>query len=131
MKAIKITYWVVTVLFALMMLFSGIQNAMNTPDSIALISTQLGFPAYFVPMIGFAKILGAIAILVPGFPRIKEWAYAGLFFDLAGATYASIAAFGFFPQTSFMFVFIAFCLGSYFLYHKVNKGNTVGTTAAA
>jgi len=125
MKAIKITYWVVTVLFALMMGFSGVQNAMNTPDSIALISTALGFPPYFVPMIGWAKILGAIAILVPGFPRIKEWAYAGLFFDLAGATYASIAQFGFMPQTSFMFVFIAFCLGSYFLYHKVNKGTAV------
>ena len=119
MKTTKIIYWIVTGLFAVMMLFSGVQNAMNTPDSIALISTQLGFPAYFVPMIGWAKILGSIAILVPGFPRIKEWAYAGLFFDLSGATYASIAAFGFFPQTSIMFVFIAFCLGSYFLYHKV------------
>ena len=121
MKRTKIIYWVVTGLFALMMLMSGVQNAMNTPDSVALISTQLGFPAYLVPMIGWAKILGSIAILIPGFPRIKEWAYAGLFFDLSGATYASIAQFGFFPQTSFMFVFIAFCLGSYFLYHKVEK----------
>ena len=123
MKALKIAYWIVTGLFALMMFFSGIQNAMNTPDSIALISTQLGFPAYMVQFIGIAKILGVIGILVPGFPRVREWAYAGLFFDLSGATYASIAAFGFFPQTSFMFVFIAFCLGSYFLYHKVQSQN--------
>jgi uncharacterized membrane protein YphA (DoxX/SURF4 family) len=125
MKTTKIIYWIVTGLFAAMMLMSGIQNAMNTADSVALISAGLGFPEYFVPMIGYAKILGAIAIVIPGFPRIKEWAYAGLFFDLAGATYASIAKFGFMPQTSFMFLFVAFCLGSYFLYHKVYKGTAV------
>jgi uncharacterized membrane protein YphA (DoxX/SURF4 family) len=119
MKSTKIIYWVVTALFALFMIMSGIQNALSTPESIDLISTQLGFPAYFVPMIGVAKILGSIAILIPGFPRIKEWAYAGLFFDLSGATYASIAKFGYHPETTFMFLFIAFCLASYFLYHKV------------
>ena len=121
MKRTKIIYWIVTGLFAAFMLMTGVQNAMNTPDSIALISTQLGFPAYFVPMIGWAKVFGVIAILIPGFPRIKEWAYAGLFFDLAGAFYASIAAFGFHPETLFMLLFIAFCLASYFLYHKVEQ----------
>jgi hypothetical protein len=121
MKRTKIIYWVVTGLFALFMAMSGVQNVMVTADSVNLISTMLGFPQYFIPLIGMAKILGSVAIVVPGFPRIKEWAYAGLFFDLAGATYASIAQFGFQPQTSFMFLFIAFHLASYFLYHAVNK----------
>jgi hypothetical protein len=121
MKRTKIIYWVVTALFALFMAMSGIQNVMVTADSVKLISTDLGFPQYFIPFLGIAKILGAIAILVPGFPRIKEWAYAGLFFDLAGATFAVVSLSGFANGTPFMFVFIAFHLASYFLYHKVKS----------
>jgi hypothetical protein len=121
MKRTKIIYWVVTGIFALFMASSAIPNIMVNQASVDLITTQLLFPKYLIPFIGWAKLLGAIAILVPGFPRIKEWAYAGLFFDLAGATFASIAQFGFHPETSFMFVFIAFHLASYFLYHAVNK----------
>jgi uncharacterized membrane protein YphA (DoxX/SURF4 family) len=51
----------------------------------------LGYPMYFFAILGFWKVLGAIAILVPRFPRLKEWAYAGIFFDLTGAA-ASVAA---------------------------------------
>ena len=54
---------------------------------------QLGYPLYFFAILGIWKVLGAIAILVPGFPRLKEWAYAGIFFDLTGAA-ASCAAVG-------------------------------------
>jgi hypothetical protein len=46
---------------------------------------RLGYPAYFVAILGFWKVLGGIALLVPRFPRLKEWAYAGAFFDLTGA----------------------------------------------
>lgn len=53
----------------------------------------LGYPTYFFAILGFWKVLGAIAILVPRFPRLKEWAYAGIFFDLTGAA-ASCAAVG-------------------------------------
>ena len=48
----------------------------------------LGYPFYLIPFVGVAKVLGIIAILIPGFPGIKEWAYAGLFFDLVGATFS-------------------------------------------
>ncbi len=54
---------------------------------------ELGYPLYFFAILGFWKVLGAIAILVPRFPRLKEWAYAGIFFDLTGAA-ASCAAVG-------------------------------------
>ena len=54
---------------------------------------RLGYPLYFFAILGIWKVLGAIAILVPGFPRLKEWAYAGIFFDLTGAA-ASCAAVG-------------------------------------
>lgn len=60
------------------MLFSAIPDIMMVPEAMQMVHDQLGYPTYFVPFIGVAKVLGAIAILVPGFPRIKEWAYAGL-----------------------------------------------------
>jgi hypothetical protein len=121
MKRTKIIYWIVTGLFGLFMLSTAIPNIMVDADSIDLISTKLGFPQYFIPFLGWAKIAGAIAILIPGFPRIKEWAYAGLFFDLAGAMFAGIATEGFHMGTPFMLVFIAFHLASYYFYHKKQR----------
>jgi hypothetical protein len=118
MKKINIMYWIFTVLFAGFMLMSGVTNAILTPDSIALINTTLGYPDYILPFLGVMKILGAIAILVPGFPRIKEWAYAGLFFDLLGASYSVIAVTGFEPANLFMLVFFALEALSYIYYHK-------------
>ena len=79
---------------------------------------HLGYPNYIIPFLGVAKTLGIIAILIPGFPRIKEWAYAGLFFDLAGATYSQIGTDGFKPAVLIMILPIGFLFGSYLLYHK-------------
>lgn len=118
MKTTKIIYWVVTGLFALFMIFSAIQNIMVNEGSIDLIHTKLGFPVYIIPFLGWAKLIGAIAILIPGFPRIKEWAYAGLFFDLAGAMFGGIMTEGILSGV-FMSIFLVFHLASYFLYHKV------------
>ena len=122
MKKTKIIYWVFTVLFAGFMLFSGIMNAIITPDSIVLLTDQLGYPHYIIPFLGVAKILGAIAILIPGFPRLKEWAYAGLFFDLIGATYSNIAIAGFKPEMIGMLMFFVPGVLSYIYYHKRLKG---------
>jgi uncharacterized membrane protein len=122
MKKLNILYWIFTVLFALFMLMSGVTNAMVTEDSVALIVDTLGYPHYFVAFIGIAKIAGSIGVLVPGIPRwLKEWAYAGLFFDLIGATYSLIAAAGF--DASTLGMLIPFVLGglSYFFYHKISQ----------
>ena len=75
-------------------------------------------PAHLVPFLGIAKILGVIALLVPGYPRIKEWAYAGLMFDLVGATWAIVAS-GF-PAANWAFMALPILLGigSYVFYHK-------------
>ena len=117
MKKINILYWIFTGLFAAFMLFSGISNAMVNEDSIGLF-THLGYPKYLIAFMGVAKILGAVAIVLPGFPRLKEWAYAGLFFDLLGATYSIIATDGFHPSMLFMGLpFILEAL-SYTYYHK-------------
>ena len=80
MKKLNIIYWIFTVLFALLMLFSSIPDIMKNEQAIEIMHKQLGYPEYLIQFIGVAKLLGVIAILVPGFNRLKEWAYAGLFF---------------------------------------------------
>ncbi len=91
MKKTNTIYWILTGLAAAMMLLSSIPNILSVPDAVDLVVKHLGYPSYFLPMIGVAKLAGAIAILVPGFPRIKEWAYAGLIYDLTAAIYSAIS----------------------------------------
>ena len=120
MKKTKIAYWIVTILFAGFMIFSAVPDVMQQPQAVGFI-TKLGYPLYFVAFLGVAKILGSLAILIPGFPRIKEWAYAGLVFDLVAAAYSFIALGYSIGQWAFMLVFIAVAFASYFLYHKMLK----------
>lgn len=120
MKNTKILYWTFTILFGGFMLFSAIPDMLMVPEATTFI-TQLGYPRYIVPFLGVAKLLGVIAIVVPGFPRLKEWAYAGLFIDLVGATYSGICVGGLNPAMLFMLV--PFTLGtlSYVFYHKLQS----------
>lgn len=117
MKKLSIAYWIITGFFAAFMLFSAIPDILLDPEAVTMI-TGLGYPTYFIPFIGVAKVVGAIAILIPNFNRIKEWAYAGLFFDLLGAAYSIIAKEGFQIQVTFMVLPIAFLFLSYYLWHK-------------
>ena len=120
MKKTKILYWIITGLFSAFMLFSAIPDILSVPDAVTLMN-HLGYPNYIIPFLGVAKLLGVIAILIPGFPRLKEWAYAGLFFDLVGATYSGIATDGFLPPMLIMLLPFTFLFLSYFLYHKKKK----------
>ena|SRR5258708_7325635 len=97
MKKLNLLYWISTGLLALFMGMGGVQNMLVTQSSIDLITTDLGYPLYIIPFLGVSKVLGVIAILIPVPPRLKEWAYAGLFFDLVGAMYSGIADNGFNP----------------------------------
>lgn len=119
-KTINILYWVFTILFAIVMLFSAIPSVIVTEDSKKLIHDMLGYPVYFIPFTGVAKVLGAIAILIPGKRIFKEWAYAGLFFDLAGAVYSGIAAAKGVvdPKMMGMLIWIVPGILSYVFYHK-------------
>src|SRR5450432_4143324 len=120
MKKNKALYWIITGLFSAFMLFSAVPDIISSSDAIKIMN-HLGYPNYFIPFIGVAKLLGIIAILIPGFPRIKEWAYAGLVFDLIGATYSAIATEGFQPPVLFMVLPITFLFLSYYLWHKRRK----------
>jgi hypothetical protein len=118
MKKLNVLYWIFTSLFAAMMLMSAIPDIFMDPVAVEGMHKGLGYPIYFIPFIGVAKLLGSIAILVPGFHRIKEWAFAGLFFDLIGATFSIIAAGGTIAQYGFMVLPLALGTLAYVFYHK-------------
>jgi uncharacterized membrane protein YphA (DoxX/SURF4 family) len=92
-RARTIVYWTTTILVALPIGSGGVSQIMQYLGNPHGVVAGLGYPMYFFAILGFWKVLGAIAILVPRFPRLKEWAYAGIFFDLTGAA-ASCAAVG-------------------------------------
>ena len=93
MKAKAILYWVATILVAVSIGSGGAAQVAHLQQNVDGFVRVLGYPPYFVTVLGVWKVLGAIAILVPRFPRLKEWAYAGIIFDLTGAA-ASWAAVG-------------------------------------
>lgn len=123
MKKITIPYWIFTVLVVLFMGVGAITDTVKATAAVDLFK-HLGYPEYLLPFLGIAKIIGVIAILIPGIPRIKEWAYAGLIFDLTGAVYSTIAVDGFMPGLGFLpgYIIIA---GSYIYYHKRQKSRLV------
>jgi hypothetical protein len=124
-KKTKIIYWICTGLFAFFMLGSAIPDILVMPIAVEGMHTGLGYPVYFIPFIGVAKLLGVVAILIPGFPRIKEWAYAGLMFDLIGALYSVIAIGA--PATDWLPMALPLTAGilSYLMYHKKTAASAI------
>ncbi len=121
-KTVKILYWVFTILFSALMIFSSYGSILVDEGSKKLINEQLGYPVYFIPFTGVAKLLGAIIILIPGLRTIKEWAYAGLFFDLIAAVYSGIALSGTVdPMMAFMLVWFVPGILSYYYWKKALK----------
>lgn len=90
-KRNRIIYWIATALLAFGMLGSGITQIAHAQAMLDLI-VPLGYPEYFLTVIGLWKVLGVIAILVPRFKLLKEWAYAGFFFLLTGAVVSHLAS---------------------------------------
>lgn len=134
MKKTRIIYWIVTILFAAVMFGSAIPDLLSQPIALQGFK-EMGYPAYLTTFLGADKMLGVIALFIPGFPRVREWAYAGLIFDLVGATY-SVASIGKdFSMWSPMLVFIALGFLSYILYHRLHRAaarhNDVTATLSA
>lgn len=117
MKTNTILFWITTVLVALVALGGGIMDIIANEEVLAAI-TGLGFPEYFARPLGIFKVLGSIAILIPGFYRIKEWAYAGLSFDFIWAVIAHGSNGDEMGQVLFPLIPLALLLASYFLYHR-------------
>lgn len=117
MKHLKNPYWIVTGLMAAFMLMAGIPDLLRVPQAIAIFG-HLGYPAYLLPFLGTAKTLGVIAVLLPGVGRLKEWAYAGLVFDVSGALFSHLSVGD--PPSAWAAAVIGLLLvsGSYLFYRK-------------
>ena len=90
-KRNKIIYWIATIWLALGMLSSGIVQLFKVKGEIDFI-INMGYPIYFLTILGIWKILGVVTVLIPKFPLLKEWAYAGFFFAMSGAVFSHIAS---------------------------------------
>lgn len=88
-KRNKIIYWIATCWLALGMVSTGLVQLFKQKDEVAAI-TKLGYPVYFLTILGVWKLLGSIAVLIPKFALVKEWAYAGFFFAMSGAAISHI-----------------------------------------
>src|SRR5690554_5570296 len=113
-KRNKIIYWTATIFLSIGMLAGGIQQMLQIGGYNKII-TQLGYPLYLLSIIGTWKILGVIAILIPKFPLLKEWAYAGFFFVMTGAAISHLAVGQPFVETiPALILLIAIVLSWYF-----------------
>jgi hypothetical protein len=85
MPSRNLAYWICTGIFCAVLGFSGVTHLIRL-EFIVESMTHLGYPAYVLTILGVAKLLGLVALLAPGYPLLKEWAYAGFAFDLIGAS---------------------------------------------
>lgn len=89
-KRNKIIYWIATIWLSLGMFSTGLVQLLKVQTEVDFV-TKLGYPVYFLTLLGVWKILGVIAVLIPKFTLLKEWAYAGFFFAMSGAAFSHIA----------------------------------------
>ena len=89
-KRDKIIYWVATLWLALGMTSTGIVQLLKMEQEVTMFSA-LGYPVYLLTLLGICKLLGVVTVLVPKFPTLKEWAYAGFSFNMIGAVYSHLA----------------------------------------
>ena len=109
-----IWYWIITALLSFCIFFGGLTQALQLKQTIEGFK-PLGYPIYFISLIGIWKMLGVIAILVPGFKLLKEWAYAGIFFTMTGAVISHLASNDIKPQIIAPFLLAIFAVLSWYL----------------
>ena len=127
MKVNKIVYWTSTIIFAGMFLMSAMMYLTKSPELVEGMKF-LGFPMFILPLLGTAKLLGAIALLQPKFKTLKEWAYAGFTFNLIGAIWAHVATNTPFTLVAVFFVVLAV---SYIFWKRTLSAQEVRNVAYA
>ena len=123
-RAVRRIYWVSTGFFALLMFYSATQELQHVPDLVEAMDF-LGFPTYVLTMLGTAKLMGIPVLLIPRWPHLKEWAYAGYAFDLGGGFVAHLITGDTLERTlpsAFCFVLLAVSYLSY----RARAGGLVG-----
>lgn len=128
MKKLSIYYWICTGLVLAGLATGSVFDIMLHPGAVKQY-TGLGYPEYLSPFLGVARLLALFAIVFPGYPRVREWAYAGLTFDITGAIYSLVATGH--PVTDLIFPLITLLVlaGSYVLYHKRMDGSVAQVRA--
>jgi uncharacterized membrane protein YphA (DoxX/SURF4 family) len=135
-KRQKITYWVATIWLALALVGSGVQQLLKVEGEGALAPpyawgiAEMGYPAYVLTILGVWKLLGAAAILLPRYPLLKEWAYAGIFFLLTGGIFSHIASGHAWYQSLIALFVLLLTVGSWHL-RPVDRRLVTGTVQAA
>lgn len=129
MKKTTVLYWIFTGLLAAGFTMSAIPDALSVKEAREVFQ-HLGYPMYLLPFLGVAKLLAVIAIVTPGHPRLKEWAYAGLVYDITGAVYSSIAI-GEAASAWIILIFYGVLAGSYIYHHKRLKENGTSKLSVA
>lgn len=119
MKGLKIGYWIATGLLSTMMLFSA--YAYFTNEDVKMAFTHVGFPDYFRIELGAAKLIGAIVLLLPLAPRIKEWAYAGFTITFVSAFIAHVSVGDPVQAAVSPLIALALLITSYILKYKLSK----------
>jgi hypothetical protein len=126
-RTLRIFYWMFTLLFVLPQAWSASQMLIEAPRMTQTI-TELGYPVYFMKILGVAKLLGIAAILYGGFPVLKEWAYAGLTFDVIGAFFSHVSAGDpLIPIAMVPLLFLAAQFASYFLWKRLGRAEPSAT----
>ena len=117
----QIIYWIITIIFIYWMYDPTISSAFSYDYAVDFFTGSLGFPEYFLPYTGITKLVGLVVLLIPGFPKVKEWVYAGFTFDLVAAIYSLIAIgmpiLSLWPQTLALLLLAA----SYICFHKIQN----------
>lgn len=85
-KRNKIIYWIATIWLCLGMVSSAIVQLIGMEEEVEMVTAHLGYPKYLLTLLAVWKLLGVVAVLLPKFPLVKEWAYAGFFFAMSGGT---------------------------------------------
>lgn len=116
----SIAYWAVTGLLTFILAFSGI-GALTRQDFLVEAMQHIGFPLYVMPILGTAYVLAAIAIIFPGLARLKEWAYAGVFFAMTGAFASHVSIGDSFAEMAPPLVILAITIASYILRPKSRR----------
>jgi len=116
--------WIPTVLMSGLIVLSAVPDVFRAAGAITVFA-HLGYPAYLLPFVGTAKMLGVAAVLAPGLQRIKEWAFAGLTFDLLGALYSHASVGDAPPMWLPAAIGLALVVGSYAAYRSASRHDEV------
>jgi uncharacterized membrane protein YphA (DoxX/SURF4 family) len=128
MKLTRIVYWTSTVAFALIFAMTGSLYLLHSARMVSKLY-ELGYPLYVLNVLGVAKVLGSIALVVPKFPRLKEWAYAGFVIDFVGAVWSHTAVQGLGRAAVVPLLPLALVLVSYVSYRRMQSDAGVAVAA--